>query len=60
MNDHAVTRPAARPRSPWLLTEDGIIDPLAVELAATGARRVALTPAERLAVAARIHRGGTR
>ena len=48
------------PRSPWVLPEDGIIDPLAVELAATGARRVALTPDERLAAAALIlATGGT-
>jgi hypothetical protein len=56
--------PAARhhygPRSPWVLPEDGIIDPIAVELAATGTRRVALTPGERLAAAARIlATGGT-
>lgn len=47
-------------RSPWVLPEDGIIDHIAVELAATGARRVALTPGERLAVAVRvIAAGGT-
>ena len=46
------------PRSPWLLPEDGIVDELAVEIAATGTRRVALTPTERLAVAARILAAG--
>ena len=35
----------ARPRSRWLLPEDGITDEIAIELAATGARPVALTPA---------------
>lgn len=41
-----------------LLPEDGIIDPLAIELAATGARRVALTPTERERAAARILAAG--
>jgi hypothetical protein len=42
------------------LPDDGIIDPVAVEIAARGARPVALTPAERQAAAARIlARGGT-
>ncbi len=36
------------------LPDDGIIDPIAVELAASGARLVALTPTERHAAAARI------
>ena len=45
---------------PWTLPEDGILDPIAIELAARGIRPVALTPAERLTAAARIlHRGGT-
>jgi DNA-binding CsgD family transcriptional regulator len=44
--------------SPWLLPEDGIIDPIAVELAATGARLVALTPAERRLAAVRILAAG--
>jgi hypothetical protein len=42
------------------LADDGIIDPIAVEIAARGARPVALTPAERQLAAARIlARGGT-
>jgi hypothetical protein len=42
------------------LPDDGIIDPIAVEIAATGLRPVALTPAERQAAAAAIRtRGGT-
>ena len=45
---------------PWTLPEDGILDPIAIELAARGIRPVALTPAERLTAAARIlARGGT-
>jgi hypothetical protein len=43
-----------RPRggqSPWLLPDDGIIDPIAVDLAARGVRRVALTLPERRAAA---------
>ena len=45
---------------PWTLPEDGILDPIAIELAARGTRPVALTPAERITAAARIlHRGGT-
>ena len=44
----------------WTLPEDGILDPIAIELAARGLRPVALTPAERLTAAARIlHHGGT-
>ena len=43
-----------------VLADDGIIDPIAVEIAARGARPVALTPSERLLAAARIlARGGT-
>ncbi len=42
------------------LPDDGIIDPIAVEIAARGSRPVALTPAERQVAAARIlARGGT-
>jgi hypothetical protein len=37
--------------SPWILPDDGIIDPLAVELTALGIRRVPLTLAERRAAA---------
>ena len=44
----------------WLLPDDGIIDPVAVEIAAAGTRRVALTRPERRAAAALIlARGGT-
>ena len=47
-------------RSRLMLTDDGIIDPIAVEIAARGARTVALTRAERqLAAAAILARGGT-
>jgi hypothetical protein len=43
-----------------VLDDDGIIDPIAVEIAARGTRPVALTPAERQLAAARIlARGGT-
>jgi hypothetical protein len=42
------------------LTDDGIIDPIAVEIATRGTRTVALTQAERQLAAARIlARGGT-
>ncbi len=44
----------------WLLPDDGIIDPIAVEITAAGTRRVALTKPERRAAAALIlARGGT-
>ena len=53
-----MTAPPARHR--LALTDDGIIDPIAVEIAARGARPVALTRAERDLAAARIlARGGT-
>jgi hypothetical protein len=53
-----VTTPRARRR--LALTDDGIIDPIAVEIATRGARTVALTRAERQLAAARIlARGGT-
>jgi hypothetical protein len=49
-----------RTRRRFSLPEDGILDPVAIDLAARGARPVALTPAERAAAAARIlARGGT-
>jgi hypothetical protein len=52
-----VTAPARRRLA---LADDGIIDPIAIELAARGARPVALTRAERqLAAAAILARGGT-
>jgi hypothetical protein len=53
-----VTAPAA----PYdlMLADDGIIDPIAVEIAARGTRPVALTRAERQLAAAKIlARGGT-
>jgi len=43
-----------------VLPDDGIIDPIAVEIAVGGTRLVALTPAERMAAATTIlARGGT-
>jgi len=51
-----MNRPPHRRRLP----DDGIIDPVAVQIAASGTRAVALTPAERLlAAAAILARGGT-
>lgn len=48
------------PQRSLALADDGIIDPIAVEVAARGTRPVALTPAERQLAAARIlARGGT-
>jgi len=60
----AQTTPAAdaasRRASCRVLADDGIIDPIAVEIAARGIRVVALTAPERQAAAARIlARGGT-
>lgn len=44
----------------WMLPDDGIIDPVAVEIAASGERRVRLTAPERRAAAELIvARGGT-
>ena len=44
----------------WVLPDDGIIDPVAIEIAASGTRPVALTAAERMVAAAMIlARGGT-
>ncbi len=55
-----MTARPARSCSPWLLPDDGIIDPIAVHIAATGTRRVAMTWPERKTAAARIlARGGT-
>lgn len=46
-------------QNPWRLPEDGIVDEIAVEIAARGERRVALTDTERRAAAALIvARGG--
>ena len=42
-----------------VLADDGIIDPIAVELAARGARPVALTRAERHPAATILARGST-
>jgi hypothetical protein len=51
---------ARRVRDGWVLPDDGIIDPIAIEIAASGARRVALTRTERQLTAARIlDSGGT-
>jgi hypothetical protein len=51
---------ARRAQHGLVLTDDGIIDPIAVEIAARGTRPVALTPAERRLAAARIlAHGGT-
>ena len=53
-----MTTPGAR--RGLVLDDDGIIDPVAVEIAARGTRPVALTPAERQLAAGRIlARGGT-
>lgn len=47
--------------APPVLPEDGIVDELAIEIAAAGTRRVALTPTERVLAAARVlDAGGTR
>jgi hypothetical protein len=46
--------------SQWLLPDDGIIDPVAVEIAAAGTRRVRLTvPERRFAAALVLARGGS-
>ncbi|TMQ87881.1 hypothetical protein ETD83_39685 [Actinomadura soli] len=45
---------AAAGEARWVLPEDGIVDPIAIEIAARGSRRVALTPTERLLAAASI------
>ncbi|MFB9830939.1 hypothetical protein [Actinoallomurus acaciae] len=50
----------ARQRTVWLLPEDGVIDPVAIELAATGERSVALTESERrIAASLILTAGGT-
>ncbi|MFD0687345.1 hypothetical protein [Actinomadura fibrosa] len=56
----AMPGPARGTSAPWTLPEDGFVDPIAVEIAASGARRVALTPAERLLAAACILAAGLR
>lgn len=46
--------------SEWIVPDDGIIDPIAVWIAASGQRRVRLTPVERrLAAALIVAQGGT-
>jgi len=51
---------AQRAQHGLMLADDGIIDLIAVEIAARGTRPVALTPVERQLAAARIlARGGT-
>jgi hypothetical protein len=42
----------------WLLPEDGIVDDIAVDIAARGERPVRLTPTERRLAAKRILAGG--
>lgn len=47
-------------RQRWTLPDDGITDPLAIAIAASGTRPVALTrPERRLAAALILARGGT-
>ena len=46
--------PAGAARSTWVIPDDGIIDPIAVELAAHGQRPVRLTRLERREAAIRI------
>jgi DNA-binding CsgD family transcriptional regulator len=43
---------------PLVLPEDGIVDPIAIEIAASGSRPVALTQTERVLAAARILAAG--
>ena len=57
MVDRAARRGTGAP-SEWVLPEDGIVDPLAVEIAASGSRRVPLTRTERLMAAACILAAG--
>ncbi|QKG27301.1 hypothetical protein [Actinomadura verrucosospora] len=53
------TGAAAGPgHGPLVLPEDGIVDPIAIEIAASGARPVALTQTERVLAAARILAAG--
>ena len=51
-------RPSARIRTDWRLADDGIVDPIAVEIAAKGTRPVQLTGTERLLAAALLLDGG--
>ncbi|MGK5559192.1 hypothetical protein ACSNOI_47105, partial [Actinomadura kijaniata] len=50
--------PTKGPPSPWLLPDDGIVDYIAVEIAASGHRPVRLTRTERLLAAALILAAG--
>ena len=50
--------PVGTARSTWVIPDDGIIDPIAVELAANGRRPVRLTRLERRAAAIRILASG--
>ncbi|MEU8303420.1 hypothetical protein AB0C84_07635 [Actinomadura sp. NPDC048955] len=62
--DLTATRPADAPAAtgtgagPLMLPEDGIVDPIAIEIAASGTRPVALTHTERVLAAARILAAG--
>ncbi|MFD0535047.1 hypothetical protein ACFQY7_16170 [Actinomadura luteofluorescens] len=49
-----VTAPAGESTAARLLPDDGIVDPIAIEIAASGVRPVALTHTERVLAAARI------
>jgi DNA-binding CsgD family transcriptional regulator len=52
--------PNTSQRMAWLLPEDGIVDPLAIDLAVRGVRPVALTATERrIAAALILAAGGT-
>jgi len=60
MPDSKPASTTAWSRSRWVIPDDGIIDAVAVEVAASGQRPVRLTCAERREAAARIlARGGT-
>jgi hypothetical protein len=52
------SQPNIRPRTAWLLPDDGILDPVAIDLAARGVRPVALTASERRVAAALILAAG--
>ena len=56
MPDSTPARETARRK--WVIPDDGIIDPVAVEIAAAGRRSVRLTLPERRAAAARILAAG--
>ena len=50
--------PAGKSTAARVLPEDGIVDPIAIEIAASGTRPVALTHTERVLAAARILAAG--